>query len=75
MQHQTVHGNACICHSCAQTTGTEVPLTQPYSEVCAHLPVAGRRADVAPRGDYLARIYIVGRPPSAAVIPRAARLR
>jgi hypothetical protein len=75
MQHQAVHGDACICHSCAPTTGTAVPLTQPYSGVCPQLPLAGRRAEVGRRDDYLAQIYIAGRPLSAPVIPGEARLQ
>jgi hypothetical protein len=75
MQHRTVHGDACICHSCTSITGTGMPLRQPYGEVCAHPPVEGRRADIAPPGDYPTQIYSAGRPPSAPVIPREARLR
>lgn len=65
MQHRTVHGDACICHSCAPTS----------SEGCKHLPVEGLRADIAPGGDDLAQIYIAGRPPSVPAIRREARLR
>lgn len=64
MQHPTVHGDACICHSCAQTT----------SDMCKQQPVDGRRADIAPCGDDLAQSCIAGRPPSAAATPREARL-
>jgi hypothetical protein len=74
MQHQTVHGDACICHSCAPTAGS-VALTPPHSKVCAHPPVDGLHADVASRGDYLAQIFIGGRPPSAPVTAREARIR
>ena len=65
MQHRTVHGDACICHSCARAT----------SDVFNHPPVDGRRADIAPSGDYLAQIYSGGRSPSAPATPREARLR
>lgn len=72
MQHRTVHGDACICHSCAATTSTGDAVTQPDGELCAHVHLGGRGA-VAARGD--SRIGISGRQQSAPVVAREARLQ
>jgi hypothetical protein len=74
MQHQTVHGDACICHSCARTTGSGVGAARRDGEVCTqvYLEVG---AEVASRGDFLAEINRAGRPLPAPVIVREARLR
>jgi hypothetical protein len=74
MQHQTVHGDACSCHSCARTTGSEVRAARREGEGCTQVYL-GAGAEVPSRGDFLAEINRAGRLLSAPVIAREARLR